>query len=201
MPKLPWEHHEDLTLDRLQLVAKILRDTRDKTLLLHDPGGGDTPWTLGCRSYGRCAEMLSRAAGSTCPWMRVISPNLEFVFTIGAVPVRFFRGDSSNPDGPHLRVSDVEAYQYGLAFGDNAVDLRWRIVVETNALGETRRIVLIGSTDAGAVECSYVIPPLSDVTFIEPGREHARPPRQLPAPVVQLRDKKKTKKGDDEGDV
>jgi hypothetical protein len=191
MPKLPWEYHADLTLDRLQLVAKILHDTRQGTLLLHDPGGGDTPWSLGCRAYARCAEMLIRAAGTTCPWLRIISPTLEFIFTVGEVPVRFFRGDSSNPDGQHLRVSITEAYQYNLAFGDTVVDLCWRIVVETNGLGETTRIVLIGSTMSGTVECSFVIPSLSEVTFIEPGREQVRLPRQLRAPVVKLRDRKK----------
>lgn len=201
MSKLPWDHHPDLSLDRLQLVAKILRDARQSALLLHDPGGGDTPWTLGCRAYGRCAEMLSRAAGKTCSWMRIISPPLEFVFTIGEVPVRFFRGDPSNPDGPHLRMSDAEAYQYGLAFGDRAVELRWRIVVETNATGETDRIVLIGSTDDRNVECKYMIPLLSDVTFIEPGREQARPPVQLPPPVVRLRRDRQTKSDDEGSDV
>lgn len=202
MSKLPWEYHEDLSLDRLQLVAKILRDSRHNTLLLHDPGGGDTPWSLGCRIYARSAEMLARAAGTTCAWLRVITPPLEFVFAIGEVPVRFYRGDADNPDGQHLRVSDAEAHQFNLAFGSGAVDLRWRIVLETDATGETERAVLIGSTGMGDVECKYVIPMLSaSVTFIDPARTQVRPPVQLPPPVVKLRRDKQTKSDDEGSDV
>lgn len=199
MPKLPWDYHPDLSLDRLQLVASILRDTRHNTLLLHDPAGGDTRWSLGCRVYARSSTALIRAAETQYPWLRVISPKLEFVFTIGSVPVRFFRGDAENPDGQHLRVSDLEAYQYSLAFGDNAIELCWRLVVETDAIGEAERVVLIGSTAAGNVECNYVIPALDQsVTFLEPARDQVRPPVQLPPPVVRLRRDNQTK-SDDEG--
>lgn len=47
MAKQPWDYHDDFSFERLQLVAKLLRDTRLDALALHDPGAGDTAWSLG----------------------------------------------------------------------------------------------------------------------------------------------------------
>ena len=169
MPKLPWDYHEDLSLDRLQLVAKVLRDTRRDTVALHDPAAGDTSWSLGCRVYARSTEMLTRVADSLWPWLIIVQSSLEFVFKVGAVPLRFFHGDANRPDAQHLKVVEAEARQLGFAFGDASVDLVWRIVVESNIAGEAEDIVIIGSTSERDVECQFVIPRLEDsVSFFEP---------------------------------
>ena len=40
MPKLPWDYHSDLAPERLQLIAKMLRDTRARASVPHasEPG-------------------------------------------------------------------------------------------------------------------------------------------------------------------
>lgn len=169
MSMQPWDYHEDLSLDRLQLIAKVLADTRRDTIMQHDPTAGDTGWSLGCRIYARSAEMLTRAGETMWPWFKVINPPLEFIFSLGNVPLRFFHGDANHPGGHHLKVTEIEARQANFAFGDGGIDLIWRIAVETNAAGETERVALIGSTPSGNIECCYVIPALNEsVTFIEP---------------------------------
>jgi hypothetical protein len=123
---------------------------------------------------------------------------LEFVFTVGDVPMRFCRDDPDDPGAQHLRVTDVEAEQQELAFGDNAVDLIWRIVVEANPAGETETVAVIGATRSGNVKCKYIVPELDGgVVFLDsPIRPRTGPGVQLPEPVVKPRTS--AKKRDDE---
>jgi hypothetical protein len=202
MSKQPWDYHDDLSLDRLQLLAKVLRDTRRDAVALHDPAAGDTSWSLGCRVYARSTEMLSRTADDLWPWLVVVQSSLEFVFKIGAVPLRFFHGDASRPDAQHLKVAEVEARQLGFAFGDASADLVWRIVVETNAAGEAEDIVLIGSTSERDVECQFVIPRLDDsVSFLEPLKPEGGGGVELPSPIITPRRNRQAKDEDGGSEV
>ena len=158
MPKMPWDFHADLSPDRLQLLAKVLRDIRKDSLALHDPAGGDTSWSLGCRIYARSTTMLVRAADQLWPWLTIVQGNLEFIFQVGAVPLRFFHGEADHPDVARLRAVDAEAKQLEFAFGEARSDMVWRLVVETDIAGEANDIVLIGSNSKGEVGCTYSIP-------------------------------------------
>lgn len=197
MSKKPWDYHADLSFERLSLLAKILRDTRRDTLALHDAAAGDTPWSLGCRVYARSTTMLVRAADQLWPWLKIVQSSLEFVFQVGAVPLRFFHGDAERPDPGHLRAVEVEAKQLDFAFGDAGTGLVWRLVVETNVAGETDSIVLIGSTPEGGVECTFPIPGLNaSVQLFEPRRPTSKGGIELPPPVVKSR--RKTDRKDDD---
>jgi hypothetical protein len=150
----PWEIHPDLTLSRLQLIEAVLRDTRHRTLRLHDPIEGDSAWSLGCRVYARSCHALIQAARQW-PWLRILDAGLQFIFAIGAVPVRFYHGDSQSPP---LDLAPPEALQLALCYGDAAAVV-WRIAVETTDLGEVWRIVLIGAHGEGRVDVRFTIPP------------------------------------------
>jgi len=201
MSKKPWDYHDDLSRDHLQLVGKTLRDVRTETLKLHDPASGDTAWSFGCRVYARTTETLSRQAETLWPWLKVVKPPLEFIFSIGAVPVRFFHGDADHPRGNQLRVSPAEQVQGNFAFGNAYVDLIWRIAVETNVVGETDRIVFVGMTPNGEIDCRYEIPPLDDsVSLIAPNRPASKSPVILAPPVVRpRRAQSEDRKEDDDG--
>jgi hypothetical protein len=201
--KSPWEFHSDLSLDRLQQVAEVLRTVRRDAILVHDPVSGDTPWILGCRIYGRSAEILTRTGEKLWNWFRVVSPPLEFVFSVGAVPLRFCRDDADRLCANHLRVSDSEALQLDLAFGDNSIDLIWRMVVETNSGGETEQVVLIGSTAIGDNRCQFVIPPIDgSLSFITTTmRSRVGPGVELPPPIVKVRETPKKKDAESDKDV
>lgn len=193
----PWDFHADLSSDRLQLLAKVLRDIRRDTIALHDPAGGDTSWSLGCRIYARSTTMLVRAADQLWPWLKIVQAQLEFIFQVGDVPLRFFRGDAEHPDVTHLRAADAEAKQLEFAFGDARGDLVWRLVVETDIAGEAADIVLIGSDSKGDVGCRYPIPRLDDsISIFEPRRPVTRAGVELPPAVVKSR-LKAQKKDDD----
>jgi hypothetical protein len=201
MRKMPWDFHPDLSSGRLQLLAKVLRDIRREAIALHDPAGGDTSWSLGCRIYARSTTMLVHAADQLWPWLTIVQGNLEFIFQVGAVPLRFFHGEADRPDAAHLRAVDAEAKQLEFAFGGVRSELVWRLVVETDIAGEANDIVLIGSNSKGEVGCSYPIPRLDDsVSIFEPRRPIANAGVELPPPVVTPR-RRGQKKDDDAGSV
>jgi hypothetical protein len=194
MPRLPWDYHPDLSLERLRILDKILRQTRSEALALHDPGAGDTAWSLGCRVYARSTSMLIRAAHQF-PWLKIVQSNLEFIFQVGEVPLRFFKGDAEHPDLAHLQAVEAESKQLGLAFGDARDDLVWRLVVETDAAGGTGNIVLIGSSPQAELGCTFTIPPLEDsVRLFDSPRPLDKPGVQLPPPVISAR-RKVTREG------
>ncbi len=203
MPKRPWDFHPDLSRDRLQLVAEVLRHVRRDSIRRHDPAVFDTSWTLGCAIYGRSAEMLARVGAELWEWFRVIQPPLEFVFAVGAVPMRFCRDDPDNPEIQHLRVTDAEFRQSEFAFGCSTVDLLWRIVVVANPAGEPDSVVVIAVTPSGDIHCKYVVPELEGaIAFItNPVIARPGPGVELPPPMVHPRSLDSKKKQIDDSDV
>jgi hypothetical protein len=200
--KTPWEFHDDLSRDRLQLVAKILRETRNSALPKFDVAAGDGAWSLGCTIYERSANMITVAAGDgLLPWLKIIEPPLRFIFSIGDVPVRFYRGDAEAAPGHHLNLAPSEQLQLGLAFNDAKVDLRWRFVVETNVANEADRILLVGRTKDREIKCFYEVPPLEgNVVFFTTPRAGGKPPQtQLPPTGVRSRKPPNEHKEDDDG--
>jgi hypothetical protein len=197
MRKQPWDFHADLSLDRLQLVAKVLSDTRTRTILQHDPVAGDGNWSLGCRIYERSCSMLTRAGERLWPWLKVVQEPLQFIFTVGEVPMRFYHGDADNPAPHHLYPVESEWRQLSMAFGNAGCDFVWRIVVESDATGEAARVLTIGAALDGSIECSYPIPPLDNsVSLWDPLVADVGPGVALPPPAVTPR--RETKRNDDD---
>jgi len=104
MSKLyPWDYHPDLTAARLVEVAKLLREGRHDAVERHDETIGDDNWVLGVRAYscGRFRVMQAHEQGKR-PWLSIINPTLQFIFAVGLVPVRFYRGDAEEPSEKDL---------------------------------------------------------------------------------------------------
>lgn len=203
MAKYPWEFHPDLQAGRLQLVAKVLRDTRKGALATHDAAAGDTAWSLGCTVYARSTQMLMRIGQDLWKdWFRVVEEPLQFVFAIGDVPVRFFTGDPEEPGGKHLKLCPPEMIQLGLLQEDGAADLMWRVVVEPDVGSSVARVVLIGMTRDGVERCFYEIPDDRVVALLTPVMPSKEPGSgvELPPATVTLRTNK-LKKEDDKGSI
>lgn len=157
MNEPPWHYHSDLTDVRLRQVAKILLETRHRTLELYDPVNGDGEWSLGCRIYQRSCNQIAKAAGRF-PWLSVIDDTLQFVFAIGSVPIRFYRGDGESPSPHNLVCSFNELRQLSLAFKSDTPALLWRFAVETDSIGRVTKVPFIGSATDADVVCYYDVP-------------------------------------------
>ena len=159
----PLECHPDLKEDRLAALAQFFAQTRWATAELHDVTAGDDGWALGCRSFARARNLLlQKAASGEWSWLGIVNPGKQFVFAIGAVPVRFYRGSIARPPARTLAYSAPELAQLALAFDDVPTpyaQLHWRFAIETGILGEPVRVIFAGLAQAdGAVVCHWELP-------------------------------------------
>lgn len=147
MPKLyPWDYHSDLTAARLVQVARLLRQGRHDAVERHDELIGDDNWVLGCRAYncGRFRVIQADQTGQHS-WLSILNPNLQFIFKIGVVPVRFYRGDSDEPTAKTCRIAYPELNQLAIAFEEEANDdVVFRFAIETDFDGSVDAIKFVG---------------------------------------------------------
>ena len=161
VPFEPWKDYPSLTLERLTTVGSILRDARDSTVLLHDPDGGDTAWSLGCRVYSRT---MFRVRGETLSfdWLRILpeSQNLKFTFSIGSLPVKIYKGEPEDIPTRSLVRSFAELAQMRLAFPnvDAKATNMLRIAVGADGAGLATAIVLVEVDEAGTPLRTFEIP-------------------------------------------
>lgn len=181
----PWQVHPALQEERLCFLANIIKKVRHKALLLHEPIEGDTNWGLGCRVHERTCNAIKLSAEEQ-PWLEVIDPSLHFVFSVGGVPIRFYRGEAENPNPRQLsrKYSEIEAQQCAFAFAvENSVWL-WRMAIETDLDGEVMRIVMVQVSESGDIKNMWAIPLTGNVLLITPIHNNLRDGVELEPPVV-----------------
>ncbi len=160
----PSNLHPSLTQERLSEIARIIRDVRHEVSTLHAPEKGDTPWSFGCRAYVRtCHAIAQEAQFKHRDWLQIIEDDgLHFVFAIGSVPLRFYRGllDESNPRYRVRNSPELNAQQRAFAFHEDPTfrDLVLRLVVQADESGEARRISLVQLDSNGNPRHPYDVP-------------------------------------------
>ena len=91
----------------------------------------------------------------------VLDETHHFVFLVEGVPVRFFRGDATEPTKRALPQQENEAQQFALALGseDGAEGLMFRLALETDDAGAVQRVVFLALRgEEGRVECFWPVP-------------------------------------------
>lgn len=129
------------------IVASAIREARRKAVDLHRPTEGDDEWSLGCRAYTRTCFALRKAA-LEYPWLTVLADRqyLRFTFTIGGVPIRFYRGDPQDPPEKVFNVCYSELRQFEFAFGAGIAiprDKVLRVAIETDPSGYASTISIV----------------------------------------------------------
>lgn len=158
----PWTAYPPLTQDRLFAIATILRDVRQETVAKHEPYGGDSEWSLGCRIYSRSCFALTQASANY-DWLAIL-PELEalrFSFAIGNIPFRFYKGNADDPPGKYIGTTFGELNQQQLLLAINGVSLRdvvLRLAIETDAARLASKVILVEMDEAGTVTNTYEIP-------------------------------------------
>ncbi len=164
----PWDYHQDLKEEHLQLLAWFFGNTAAEVAANHLPESGDDSWSLGCRRNAWWRNRLLEIDRSGAwPWFSIVSPTKAFVFAIGNVPVRFYRGRLDNPPRNTLAHRDDELRQLSLAFPDSKNgEMKWRFSIETNGKGKPVGVVFAGLKEDGTVACYWNIPFEADVVGI-----------------------------------
>ncbi|WP_271078017.1 hypothetical protein [Aurantiacibacter sp. MUD61] len=184
----PWEHHPALTEDRLSTVAKLIQMGRDNALDRFAPRFGCTGWTVGCEAFAfQCHEIATAAEDHE--WLNILNSSMEFVFSIGGVPARFYRGKPDDPNQRTLRQSFDEIKQ-GALFSDEELSRLsgrplYRFAVETDFDGSIEAIsfvVLVGDTPM----LTWQIPLDQSVSKVSPLDVEVDDGVDLAAPTVEV---------------
>lgn len=142
----PWDFHPHLAHDALVAVAALIAQGRSDALIRHNEEVGDDGWTLGCSAFQFARFQIKKAAGTTgFEWLAIIDPTKQFIFQIGDVPVRFYKGDADQPSDRTLRQTFSELNQLAFTFGDEkGAGLAYRFAVETDFDGAITSIKFVG---------------------------------------------------------
>lgn len=209
--KLPWEVHPELQRDRLLFVGQLIRAIRHEALETHDVTKGETNWSLGCRVLERTNHGLLQSRSDERQWFDVLEAKRHFVFSIGGVPFRVYRGVARPTKLSSLRRNypEVHAQQLAFSFHNEAsddVNWVWRIAVETDEMGRVIRMTVfqalcleVESTEETIdrvrnqweIPLDEQLPSQTNLTTIR------RDPVEQPPPVVRRKPRKGKKSGTD----
>lgn len=132
----PWDYHPELTEERLVKVAQLLARGRGSAVDRFDPTIGDDNWTLGVCAYNYGCFQIAQAAGTPgFEWLVVIDAGKHFQFSIGSVPMRFWRGDPNEPTAKISVATPLEQLLLDLEPGVPAAGLLFRIGITADVDG------------------------------------------------------------------
>ncbi|MEI4507395.1 hypothetical protein WBQ88_16875 [Sphingopyxis sp. CCNWLW253] len=185
----PWDHHPSLSRDRLIAIAQMIVRGRNLALDRYDPEIGCTGWTLGCEAFAFQKHQIIHAAAYDADWLEILDPSMQFVFSIGGVPARFYRGEPEDPNSRTLKQTFSELQQLSLFSAEELIKLTteplYRFAVETDFDGSISAIsfVILGGETA---VLTWSIPLDESVTALASLWTEKEEGVELPAPVVGL---------------
>ncbi len=204
MSSKPWNNYVGLTLDRLVVVANIIREARNRAADDHRPDTGEGNWSLGVRCYERTCQALRRAT-DTHQWLSVVTGAeggpVHFVVSIGGHAVRFYHGLPESVPGRYRQASFPElTEQKQLALelgGDLPAGRALRIAIENDGNGRPESISLVEiSNDTGNTLRQFLIPPPS-LAAVAPFAWPTESPVKIAPVSAEPVDSAKASSGDD----
>ena len=185
--ELPWEYHPDLAEDRLVIIARCIEHAYDDAIGRHDETIGDNGWTFGCTAFQFCRFRITKAIDSKKhEWLGDEDRSPQFIFRIGEISVRFYKGDAEDPNVRTMRRTFPELKQLDLAFPDEeARRLLYRFAIEVDIDGSILAIKFVGLLGERVPLC-WDIPYKSSIVSIPPLAEAAAEGVELPAPLVEI---------------
>ncbi len=188
----PFELNPQLTDERIDTVGRLIATAHNQVLERADER--DTGWSIGCRSHvWRSTTIIQAVEARNYPWLKIESPGLRFVFSIGGVPVSMYRGSHEHPRKNILNRAESfpELLQLPLLEEvDGQPELVWSFALETAPNGEVLKLEFIGITPAGETLAYRHVPldePVTRSYKIEP--EQAELIDLPPARVSLIQDK------------
>jgi len=146
---LPWEFHQQLSAERLAIIAENLLKVLDAT---HEQLSTplDDNYTRGTCTFGRQRQSLIQLCmEGGQEWLTLVNPGMDLTFSIDTIPIRFFADDPEHPRKPgFFRRNSVDQ----LWAPEVTIPTLWRFVVEKPEFeGEGAQIHLVGYNPMGEV--------------------------------------------------
>ena len=151
----PWDYHPHLQREAIIAVAGLIAQGRSDALIRHDETIGDDGWTLGCKAFQYARFQILKAAETEgFAWLSIMDSSKQFIFKIGEVPVRFYRGEADEPSDRTLRQTFSELNQLSFVFGnESGAGLAYRFAIETDFDGAITSIMFVGLRGESPVFC------------------------------------------------
>lgn len=183
---LPWNTYPGLALERLVIVANVVRVARTEAIDEHRPDKGETNWSLGVRQFERQNSAIAWAAQSNS-WLTVISGvgggPVQFVFAIGGHSIRVCRGGPDEVPVRYQQLCFPEVLQQQAVLeieGEVPPGVCLRMAIENGSNGAPADIYLDEVDEqTGSVLRNYLVPQLAMTTQIAP----FMPPQAAPAVI------------------
>lgn len=195
----PWDHDPALSEDRLIEIGRLITVGRNHALDRYDPNVGCDAWTVGCEAFKfQCFQI--ETASNDLPWLEVLNSSMEFVFSIGGVGMRFYRGEPTDPHERTLRQTFSELAQMSL-FAEEELEksgqtILYRFAVETDIDGSITQITFV-VLSGGSPLIVWPVPLEQPVVSIAPIRPERSDGVVLPFPKVSPKKDDKGKKSSD----
>lgn len=160
---LPSDIHPDLTEDRLRAIAELIQNQRKDIIDKSEIDRGDNAWSIGCRAYAWTCKAITKAAledNRFAQWLNVLeAQGLYFTFTIGAIPIKFYRADPENLPGrvSYYRSAEFLARQQAFPFVKNKDNFLFRLIIETDHSFDVSEITLVQIDTDGNTINSWLI--------------------------------------------
>jgi hypothetical protein len=180
----PWDYHPELTEERLVKIAQLIERGRNDAVDRYEPDIGDSNWTRGVCAYRYACHQIEQAAETPgFEWLSVIDNGMRFQFRVGSVPMRFWRGDPSDPSAKISAATPVEQLLLDLEPGVPTAGLVLRIGVMTDEDGSMLQ-AFFAALRSGKAETVWPIS-LTDADPLVVILDEERPEgRDLPPPYV-----------------
>lgn len=184
----PWELNAGLSADRLIRIAELIQTGRNRALDRFDGSIGCTGWTAGCEAFAFQRHEIIQAAAEI-DWLEILDSSMRFVFSVGGIPVRFYRGEPDDPNSRTLEQTFPELRQLSL-FGPEELSKLgngrvYRFAVETDVDGSLTAISFV-ALDGETPVLVWPIPLDGSVTKIAPLWAAGDEGVELPPPAVGL---------------
>jgi len=191
--KKPWEINQDLTRERIIELANFIVSVREEVVEMHDEELGDTPLSLGMRSYECCrSRLIALSDSEKYPWLSIITPEGRFTFCIGGTPVRFIRHDPK--ELPHKKlIASPEAknkfWEQSLFPGYKSEDseIRWFFVIDSYYKHAADVVYFVGYDKSGEIRSQWTVPIEEKVPFLATIDDHKPEAVEIPAPQPVLK--------------
>ncbi len=191
----PWDYNTEFSEERLIKVAQLIERGRNNAVDRHEPEIGDTNWTRGVCAYSYARHQIMQAAGTAgFEWLEVLDDGMRFQFSIGKVPMRFWRGDPFEPSAKIAVATPTEQLLLDLEPGVPTAGVLFRIGVVTDEEGGMLE-AYFAALRSGVAETVWPIS-LADAKPLVVILDETRPEgRELPPPSVGDRRDEDTDRG------
>lgn len=181
---------DDLTDDRLQIIAGLLLDVRYEVLDTLSSGLDDN-YTRETTAYGRQRNMLIQLALSKqYDWLSLNSGAMDITFSIGKIPCRFFTDDPMHPhkDGFFKKNLTDCLFEH-----DSKLPVTWRFVIAKGQFeSEEEKVYFVGYNAFNEIVSEWVY---SGITSSIITNDVAKPKSvELPPAKIQIRNPDSDKK-------